>query len=716
MSDNLTPLNISDQPTAWSRAVIERNWLVFAVTHADPTTGKTGKFPTDNVYSEVVRDRVYFDKPLGTDRAARHTFAEASDLVQHVKPQRDDIAHYAVGYLPRPGSALVVGDLDGCRDPVSGNIADWAVGVLRAGPVYAEVSASKTGIRLLMERMEGDDQHTSGERNGAGFFANGKRGAVLTFNKLPGHDINPVKSPAVRDAILARRGHMARADERRTASVTDPVDYATVRQVLMAIPNDGPPNGATNKRGMTYDEWRDAGYAIKHALGDGGWPLFEWWSALAEKTNPKKTESIWKSLKPDGSITFGKLVHMARAAHGGTLPAHLQAVMGQRRAERHLAHMPAAVGVVAGLGDPWADMPDLDDYGLSVSSLVDASELGHYQPKPREWTVDELIPKYQVTLLTGDGGVGKSLLALQLTTSIATGLPWVGCQAVTGRALYISAEDDMDELHRRMWDIAAGYQVALSNVNALRLWSLVGQDTVIASIAPDNTIQPTPLFQSIVSQIATLRPEVVVFDTLANLYAGNENDRAQVQQFMNLLRSIAVQYQCAVVLLAHPSKSGQVTGDGTSGSTAWHNAVRSRLYLTREQAQDGIEPDPKRRVLDHMKANYGSDDNQLVMRWDKGCFVPVGPDELAATNSKLIEAEAAFLRLLDERNAQGRGVNDVTTTSNYAPKVFAEMGQGISKKIYALAMESLFMKGVIELREVVNSNRNLRKYIYRKDV
>ncbi len=714
MAENVTPINTGTQADAWTRATAERNWLVFAVTQADPVTGKTGKFPTDRVESEYIHERVNFDGAVSTDQAARYTFAEVTALLGGLDPQRPDITHYAVGYLPRPGSALVVGDLDNCRDPVTGKIADWAVGVLKAGPAYAEVSASLTGIRVLMERMDGDDQHTSGERNGAGFFANGKRGAVLTFNQLPGHDIQPVKTPTVRDAILNRRGHMAKASERATSDIDDPVSYERVAQVLAHIPNDASPNGAENKRGLSYDDWRDIGYAIKHALGDDGWPLFEWWSAQAEKTKPAKTKSIWKGLHPDGSITFGKLVHWAKAANGGMLPAQLRPVMDQRRAERHLAHAQAALA----LGNPWADIPDFPDAPWLLAqnpapgaTLVDVSQLANVPVKPREWTVPDLVPRKHVTLLTGHGGVGKSLLALQLAAAVAMGKLWLGQLAAHGNALYVGAEDDIEEMHRRIADICTGYQVVMQDVHNMRLWSLAGQDAVMATVTPDGLVQTTQLFEQVKAQAAAVQPEVLVLDTLADLFAGDENSRSQGTQFVNLLVGLAIEFNCAVVLLAHPSKSGRATGDGTSGSTSWHNKVRSRLYLTRRQAEDGIEPDPKQRVLDHMKANYASDDNQLVMRWDKGCFVPVGAGELPSDGDAMFEWKASFLRMLDLFTSQGREVSAGHTSTLNAPKLFSEhaSNDGTTKKQYKLAMELLEVEGVIKAVESRDDRNRPRK-------
>jgi hypothetical protein len=50
-----------------------------------------------------------------------------------------------------------------------------------------------------------------------------------------------------------------------------------------------------------------------------------------------------------------------------------------------------------------------------------AADLEGLQVPDREWLVPDLIPTRTVTLLYGDGGTGKSLLALQLAVAVALG-------------------------------------------------------------------------------------------------------------------------------------------------------------------------------------------------------------------------------------------------------------------------------------------------------
>lgn len=322
------------------------------------------------------------------------------------------------------------------------------------------------------------------------------------------------------------------------------------------------------------------------------------------------------------------------------------------------------------------------------------------QPIPsRQWLVDGLVPMGTVTLLGGDGGTGKSLVALQLATSTALSREWLGLPVTSGRALYVSAEDDRDELHRRLADIVAAEGAPLADLDSLTVRSLAGEDALLATAEKSGVLHPSPLYDEIDRRMRDEAPALVVLDTLADLFPGNENDRAQARQFVGMLRGLAIRHKCAVVMLAHPSLSGLNSGSGTSGSTGWNNSVRSRLYLERV-VQDGYEADPDARVLRTMKANYGRTGGEISLRWEGGVFVAQAPetglDKMAAT----AKAERVFLKLLQEAQDQGRRVNHAGGQT-YAPKVFAANpdAEGITKRTFGQAMERLLSAGKIRIAE-----------------
>ena len=223
------------------------------------------------------------------------------------------------------------------------------------------------------------------------------------------------------------------------------------------------------------------------------------------------------------------------------------------------------------------------------STFFSASSLKGKPVPPREWLVHGMVPQRTVTLFAGDGGTGKSLLALQLGVASAAGTAWLGKSVKQGRVIFISAEDDEDELHRRLDDILAAEGRTYDEVEGLTLRSLAGEDALLA-IEGQLSLIESELFKELESRAEQEDPALIVIDTLADVYPANENDRAKVRQFVGILRGLAIRQKCAVMLLGHPSLTGLNSGSGTSGSTAWHNSVRSRLYMSRI-IEDNYEPD-----------------------------------------------------------------------------------------------------------------------------
>lgn len=340
----------------------------------------------------------------------------------------------------------------------------------------------------------------------------------------------------------------------------------------------------------------------------------------------------------------------------------------------------------------------LPDYGedrapwVLPNSFKVASLAGKPVP-PRLWHVPDLVPAKTVTLLGGDGGIGKSILGLQLAFATAAGLKWIGQQVRQGPALHLSAEDDDDELHFRDDQVSTFYGTPLEDVPDLTQWSLADQDAVLVIGRPGEALEPTDRWQELQRYVELDRPALVVLDSLADVYGGNENDRAQVRAFVRMLRGLAKPAATAIVLLGHPSLTGLSTGSGLSGSTGWNNSVRSRLYMAAPVVEEGGTVEPNLRTLGVKKANYTQAGAELRLRWIAGAF-----DLDDETGSNALDQQNAadrvnllFLEMLDAFTAEGRTVSHLTGR-NYAPAAFAAdpRARSTTSKGFAGAMNRLF--------------------------
>lgn len=348
-----------------------------------------------------------------------------------------------------------------------------------------------------------------------------------------------------------------------------------------------------------------------------------------------------------------------------------------------------------------------------VATFHAVSALADREIPPRAWLVADLIPAGTVTLLTGDGGTGKSLIAAQLAVAVCLGSSWMGYAVAGGGAVYISAEDDETELLRRLADIAKSEDVTFADLDRLTISSLAGKSALLANLERNGGLRASRLMKEVEAILDTQRPALLVLDTLADLFPGNENDRAQARQFIGLMRGLAMRYECAVLLLSHPSIEGMRSGSGTSGSTAWSNSVRSRLYFDRIKSDD-FEVDADARILRCLKSNYSRAGAEIKVRWREGVFKPdeaeAGLDRQAAG----ARAERVFMKLLRLFTEQGRRVSHRHGPS-YAPKEFADHPdcEGVTKRALQQGMERLLSASRIAVEE---SGPPSKRVLYLREV
>jgi RecA-family ATPase len=330
---------------------------------------------------------------------------------------------------------------------------------------------------------------------------------------------------------------------------------------------------------------------------------------------------------------------------------------------------------------------------LQPLAAVPASELLAKELPNREWLVPHFIPRRVVTILSGDGGTGKTLLALQLAVACTTGKRWLGLDVENGgKALVLSAEDELAELGRRIRDIAAGDGLLADDLGDLFVKSLASDENPSLVELKGSRVERTNLCKQLEAQIDQLRPRVVILDPASALFPVDEIARHVSTEVIGILRRWALTYDCSVVLVAHPSQQGQRDGSGSSGSTGWGNAVRSRLFLRR---QSGKRADADVRILSVTKINYGAVGTTLPIRYAAGRFVPAATPTASEAPRQVDEL---FLRLLETQIAQGRRVSP-HKSKTWAPSVFAKLeeARGTTAAGFETAMDRLLMGGAIRV-------------------
>ncbi len=338
----------------------------------------------------------------------------------------------------------------------------------------------------------------------------------------------------------------------------------------------------------------------------------------------------------------------------------------------------------------------LDDQAAQRGQPLDWAELSLREPPPRLWAIKGWFGFGHTTLLVGQGGIGKTLLAQQMASCLALGRSFIDECVEPARVLMWACEDDHDELWRR--------QVSISRWMKMPIDEYAGNLLLIPRHGLDNALVATDYGRLVSTQTLEIlrqqahdeQAKIVILDNAAQLFGGSENDRHSVTAFLNWLAGAL--RGMAVMLLAHPSRG---SNSEFSGSSAWENVARTRLYLGSnlpDQKPDD-EPSADVRYLSRRKSNYSNKDWRRCVYKD-GVLVPDDPTEGTGIIGTLraSKAEKVILAGIAKLADMGLYGSDSPTSNRFLPRVLGEykLNDGMPKNELAEAMRRLMVDGRAE--------------------
>jgi len=109
--------------------------------------------------------------------------------------------------------------------------------------------------------------------------------------------------------------------------------------------------------------------------------------------------------------------------------------------------------------------------------------------------------------------------------------------------------------------------------------------------------------------------------------------------------------------------------------------VRARAYLTHAQTEKGEDPDPDLRELTFKKNNYGPVAERILLRWERGVFVPEAGgsslEKLAADQ----RVDDRFLHCLPSSNSKGAISAISKTRTSMHPKCLRRIKSPDGKRV-----------------------------------
>jgi len=128
-------------------------------------------------------------------------------------------------------------------------------------------------------------------------------------------------------------------------------------------------------------------------------------------------------------------------------------------------------------------------------------------PVPQlEWTVSGWVPTQEVTLIQGDGGLGKSTILQELQTSCATEKPWLGQLVEPCSSVGFYTEDRARHLEIRQAAINRAYGIDHDQTTAMALFPRRGEDNELVVFDRAGKPELTPFYLQVCDAAMTITP------------------------------------------------------------------------------------------------------------------------------------------------------------------------------------------------------------------
>lgn len=247
------------------------------------------------------------------------------------------------------------------------------------------------------------------------------------------------------------------------------------------------------------------------------------------------------------------------------------------------------------------------------------------EPKELEESIKGL-PNNEVGLLVAPGATGKSYFVLNILLA-SCGLTKNHLIEKEMDVLYVSLEDRLDDIHRRM----SAYKTELGLTkdklaNSFYGFNIIENKTADRLIEKGLPQDKNILWNQLTQKIKAGVYKLVIIDTLIKTYLNfDENNNADMSVILSHFNTLASECNCSILLLHHTNKSAinpnaDINQSISRGASSLVDNSRFVLSLQKNEDDTGV-------ICKSIKTNFSAPTCQEYYRGYKGALIMDGIEE-----------------------------------------------------------------------------------------
>lgn len=237
---------------------------------------------------------------------------------------------------------------------------------------------------------------------------------------------------------------------------------------------------------------------------------------------------------------------------------------------------PAPVKKVAALAALPSHDPVTGEIKLPTFKAIDIANIDLENIPPRAWLFGDIVARKYVTMIAASPGAGKSVFTMQAALCAVAGKPF-GPHMPHEKQIHAwvyNNEEGEEELRRRVAAMLLHEGIDKANISGrFFLNSGESHSICIARKNIDGGVVHTPDYEQLKAQILDNKIDLLIVDPFAETHDLNENSNDEIKTVAGMYRRIAIECNCAV-LLVHHTRKGSGSGDKSSEQNSNADSAR----------------------------------------------------------------------------------------------------------------------------------------------